>query len=134
MSKNFVFTVKKDGEIISSIFNFCKEKGIESAWISGIGAAKFAVLLSYDIDKKEYNKKEFQGKFEIANLTGNLGIIDGKPTAHIHIILCNEEMQAFGGHLEQAVVSATCEIIITSLEKQIVRKLNDEIGLNLIED
>lgn len=52
---------------------------------------------------------------------------------HLHIVLGDEKFQAYGGHLKNAVVSATCEIAIFELDSKIKRKYDDEIGLNLLD-
>ena len=39
----------------------------------------------------------------------------------------------FGGHLNSAYVSATCELVIDVAEGRVDRKFSDEIGLNLLE-
>lgn len=129
----FVFTIKKDEEITSSIFNYCKKNNIKSAWISGIGAVSSAVLAFYDLEKKEYKKKELSGKFEIAGLSGNIGTLNGEPVLHLHIIFSDENMVTLGGHLEKATVSVTCEICIIKIDNQIERELDRNIGLNLIK-
>lgn len=133
MNKKVVFVIKKDEEIISSILNFCEQRGLKSAWINGIGAIKSATLAAYDLEKKEYKKKDLSGKFEIVNLTGNIGMLGEKPVTHLHVVLSDDNMATFGGHLEKAIVSVTCEIILTLLQKQIERKYDNKIGLNLIQ-
>ena len=39
----------------------------------------------------------------------------------------------FGGHLNSARVSATCEMIVEVSDGRIERRMNDEVGLNLFE-
>ncbi len=127
-----VFSIKKDEEITSSIFNYCQKNNIQSAWISGIGAVKSATLALYDLEKKEYKKKRFSGKFEIVGLSGNIGTLEGKPVLHLHTVLSDENMAIFGGHLEKATVSVTCEILISKTDYRIEREFDPNIGLNLI--
>lgn len=43
----------------------------------------------------------------------------------------NEKGEVFGGHLNKAIVSATCEMVITIIDGKIDRELNKNIGLNL---
>ena len=39
----------------------------------------------------------------------------------------------YGGHLNRAIVGATCEMFIHVIPGEIDRKFSEEIGLNLIE-
>lgn len=44
----------------------------------------------------------------------------------------DQEGHAFGGHLNEAVISATCELVVTCLPGETNRVFSDEVGLNLI--
>ena len=41
------------------------------------------------------------------------------------------EGKVFGGHLNSATVSATCEMVIELIDGRVDRKFSDEVGLNL---
>ena len=43
------------------------------------------------------------------------------------------EGRVYGGHLNKAVVSATCEMVIDIIDGAVERKFSDEIGLNLFK-
>ena len=44
----------------------------------------------------------------------------------------DQEGRVFGGHLNRAVISATCELVVTLLEGRVERRMDPEIGLNLM--
>lgn len=131
-SNNYILRLKKGDEVISSLLSFCQKETIHSAWIWGIGAISEAKLASYMLSEKKYYKKDLKGCLEIASMSGNIGLLDKKIVGHIHVVLSDSDMNAFGGHLDQAIVAATCEIFIKKLEIGIERKYDSDIGLNLI--
>jgi len=133
MCNQHVFCIKKDKEVVASILKYCKEKNIECAWISAVGAVKSATLKNYDLEKREYQERKFYGRFEVVSLSGNIGLLGRKPVSHLHAILSDEEMKTFGGHLEEAIVSVTCEVFVQPIKKEIVREFDQNIGLNLIK-
>ncbi len=57
----------------------------------------------------------------------------GETYIHLHINICDKELKSFGGHLNSAIVSATCEIIIDSIQGEVDREFSEEIGLNLLK-
>ena len=51
--------------------------------------------------------------------------------SHIHMSAGNDKGEVLGGHLNRAIVSATCEMIINIIDGRVDRLFNEEIGLNL---
>lgn len=129
----YVVRLERGEEIISSITDLVKKEDITLGRISGIGAVDRAVIGLFEMDTKEYHKKEFTGDFEILNLSGNISQMDGKDYLHFHITLGDKEFNAYGGHLNEAVISATCEIIIDVIEGTIDRERDKDLGLNLLK-
>ena len=58
---------------------------------------------------------------------------DSEYYAHLHMSAGDAEGNVFGGHLNTAIVSATCEMVITLIDGRVKRKFNDEVGLNLFD-
>lgn len=113
------------------IQKYILERGISAGTIQGIGAVDRVVLQYYSLEKKEYFSKEFEGEYEIASLLGNISLMDGKPRAHLHIVIGDTEYRAFAGHLESAQVGITCEIVLDETSTEINRGLDPETGLKV---
>ncbi|MFA5927345.1 MAG: PPC domain-containing DNA-binding protein [Patescibacteria group bacterium] len=128
-----LLVLSRGEEVVSSIVSYCQMTGIESAWISGLGSVQEANIAYYELDKKKYHHKKMTGTLELANLVGNITIMDNKPIAHLHAVLSDQSMKTYGGHLNSATVGATCEILINPFGHAIEREPNQEIGLNLIK-
>ena len=59
--------------------------------------------------------------------------MNGAFYAHLHMSAGNRQGAVFGGHLNRAVASATCEMVITLLDGTVNRKFDDGVGLNLFD-
>ena len=57
--------------------------------------------------------------------------MNGEFYTHIHMSAGDADGKVFGGHLNRAIVSATCEMVIHIIEGTVDRRLDEEIGLNL---
>ena len=87
----------------------------------------------YKTDEKKYYSNSFKGYYEITSLTGTINTMDGEYYAHLHMSAGNEKGKVFGGHLNRAVVSATCEMVITVIDGKVDRVYDEETGLNVFK-
>ena len=72
-----------------------------------------------------------RGPYEIVSLTGTVTTKDGAFYHHLHMSCGDEKGRVFGGHLNAAVVSATCEMVIRVIDGRVERVLDPDVGLNL---
>ena len=129
----YVVRLEKDEEAVESIKILCEEQDIKLGTIAGIGATNKAIIGLFETSTKEYHSKELTGDMEITSLVGNISQMDGEVYLHIHVNLADHNNNVFGGHLTSAIISATGEIIIDSIDGTVDRKFNEEIGLNLFK-
>jgi predicted DNA-binding protein with PD1-like motif len=87
----------------------------------------------YNTAEKKYYANHFEGAFEIVSLTGTVSTMNGAYYAHLHMSAGNDKGEVFGGHLNRALISATCEMVIRVIDGQIDRYHDEEIGLNLFK-
>lgn len=128
-----VARLDKGEEILEQVQRIAQQEHITLATVQALGAIdRFTVGVFY-ADEKQYHANEFAGHFEIVSLTGTINTMDGAFYCHLHMIAGNEEGQVFGGHLNRAMVSATCEMVITILDGTVDRKFDPDIGLNLFD-
>ena len=107
-------------------------ENVKLASINGIGACSKIEMGYIDLSIKEYVFKTFEGNLEILQATGNITLKDGEPFPHIHISVANNECKAFGGHLNEATISATFEGVMQIIDHKIHREFNDDLGLALM--
>jgi uncharacterized protein len=131
--QGYLITLHVDEELFRSIIELSAERGIDSAHLWGIGAAKDIVLGSYDLEHKSYHKKELPGVWEIASLTGNLARDEKGPMLHVHGVFSDSQCAAVGGHVFSLTTAATVEIFLVPIGHVLTRKYDDRTGLKLLD-
>ena len=125
--------IDKGEEILEKVKEIALKENIKLASISALGAVNDFTVGVFKTDEKKYYSNSFQGYFEITSLTGTINTMNGEFYTHIHMSAGNEKGEVFGGHLNRAVVSATCEMVITIIDGSVDRYFDEEIGLNLFK-
>ena len=119
-------------EILGQLLVFAEAEQVKLASVTALGAVKDFTVGVFDTGAKVYKSNRFQGVYEIVSLVGTINTMDGAFYCHLHMCAADQEGRAFGGHLNEAVISATCELVITCLPGRTDRVFSDEVGLNLI--
>lgn len=123
----------KDEEIVTELKKVCEAEEIKLAFISAIGAVKKFTVGVFKTAEKEYCAHCFEGDYEIVSLTGTVTTKQGAFYAHLHLGAADAEGNMFGGHLNEAVVSATCEMTVAVVDGRAEREYDRAVGLNLIK-
>ena len=128
-----VARIDKKEEILEQIENIAIKENIKLANISAIGAVSELTVGVFKTAEKKYYSNEFKGNFEIVSLSGTINTMNDKFYSHLHMSVGDENGKVFGGHLNKAIVSATCEMIIYIIDGKVDRYFNSDIGLNLFK-
>jgi predicted DNA-binding protein with PD1-like motif len=130
-NKELIVRLKHDADLVQSITELARSKGIEAGSFTAIGALKRARLGYYDQKNREYREIKIDSPCELASCTGNISLKDGEPFAHIHVVLADEMGNAKGGHLLEGIVFAA-EVHLRQLEGPKLERKHDEVtGLSL---
>lgn len=128
-----VARLDKGEEITEQVRKIARREDIRLASVRAIGAVNEFTVGVFKTAEKEYLANEFKGSFEIVSLTGTINTMNGEFYLHLHLSAGNERGEVFGGHLNRAVVSATCEMVIELINGSVDRRFDEEIGLNLFK-
>lgn len=123
--------IDKGEEILTTIKEISLKENIKLASVQALGATDEFTVGVYKVDEKKYYANEFKGYFEIVSMTGTINTMNGEFYTHIHMSAGNDKGEVFGGHLNKAVVSATCEMVIDVIDGSVDRKYDEETGLNV---
>ena len=131
--KTIVVRIDRGEEILDKIRELAIAENIKLASVTALGATNDFTVGVFNTAEKKYYANEFKGAFEIVSLTGKINTMDGQFYTHIHMSAGNDRGEVFGGHLNRAVVSATCEMTVTVIDGEVDRYSDDDVGLNLFK-
>lgn len=120
-------------EIVEQLRILSLLENIKLASVQALGATDSFTVGTYSVEKREYKANDFSGDFEIVSLTGTVNTMDGEYYSHLHMSAGNEKGEVFGGHLNRARISATCEMVITVIDGTVDRFREEQTGLNLFK-
>lgn len=132
-NNTIVARIDKGEEILDKIKEIANKENIKLANINALGATNDFTVRVFKTDEKKYYSNNFTGDFEIVSLTGTINTMNGEFYSHIHMSAGNDKGEVFGGHLNRAIVSATCEMVINIIDGTVDREFNENIGLNLFK-
>ena len=130
-SKELIVRLKHDADLVQTITELARSKGMEAGSFIAIGALKRARLGYYDQKNNEYREMEIDTPHEMASCIGNVSLKDGEPFVHAHVVLADEAGNTKAGHLFEGIVFAA-EVHLHQLEgPRLERKYDEVTGLSL---
>ncbi|RBA23511.1 PPC domain-containing DNA-binding protein [Herminiimonas fonticola] len=130
--KTYVLILETGEEVVSQLQRFAKENDLAASRFSAIGAFSSATLAYFNWDQKNYETIPVNEQVEVLSLIGDVALEDGEPKTHVHVVVGKRDGSAHGGHLLQAYVRPTLEIILTESPAHLKRTFDTESGLALI--
>ena len=131
--QTIIVRMDKGEDIVEQVRNVALKEKIKLASISALGAINEFTVGVFKTKEKKYYANEFKGDFEIVSLTGTINTMNDEYYSHMHLSAGNDQGQVFGGHLNKAIVSATCEMVIQIINGEVDRYFDEEVGLNLLK-
>jgi uncharacterized protein len=131
--RSYALILATDDEAMQALKAFAEAERLGGAQITAIGALSRARLAYFDWASKTYQPIDVDEQVEVASLVGDIAIApDGKPSVHVHAVLGKRDGTAVAGHLEEAHVRPTLEVIITEMPEHLCKVKDAETGLALI--
>ena len=131
--RTFAVVLETGDEVMACLKDFIAREDIHAAQITAIGALSNVVLNYFDWERKAYQNIPVAEQVEVASLIGDVAEApDGKPALHVHIVVGRRDGSAMAGHLGEAHVRPTLEVILTESPAHLCKKMDPESGLALI--
>ncbi|HVP91968.1 MAG TPA: PPC domain-containing DNA-binding protein [Terriglobales bacterium] len=133
LGATYIIRLDAGDRIVESLRSLCEQDAIGAGVFHGLGAVGEAELGWFDGGAKDYRTLRIEEPCEIVSLHGNVSRLDGKPFLHCHVALADRTFGVRGGHLREAVVSATCEVVLTRYFEEFPRRKDGPTGLYLLD-
>jgi len=132
--KIHVFRIKPKLELMAEIVSYCRKHNITSGVVLGIiGSLEKARLNFVQELPARFDSVDYDGPLEIVCAQGSIALKDEEMIAHVHMQISSKEMSR-GGHLAEATIMSTAEVVIGELDIQIHRQFDSYTGLNELSD
>jgi uncharacterized protein len=119
-------------EVMSTLSALVIRNGFGGAHFEGLGACTDALVGYYDPNIRNYRKTTYSQQMEIVSIIGDAAPTNGEAGLHIHIGLGFADGTMHGGHLLEAHVSPTLEMLLTVSPVPIHRKHDPTFDVELL--
>lgn len=130
---HYVIRLDRGEDIVTQLKELAKKEEIKLATLSGLGACGKVTAGVFETANKTYKSYTFEGNLEIVSLGGTITTMKGEVYTHFHISVSDENGNVYGGHLNEAIISGTGELVLTVINGMVEREFDEEIGLNLMK-
>jgi predicted DNA-binding protein with PD1-like motif len=132
-TKQYAVIFYQGDEAFSGLLEFAEQYQVTSAHFTAIGALNGAVLGWFDPQRKMYKKIPINGQHEVIGMSGDIALYQGKPVVHTHMIVGSPDGTTQGGHVLEAYVSPTLEVMVTVDPVTMQKRFDPATDLTLIE-
>ncbi|PKN28938.1 MAG: hypothetical protein CVU64_10695 [Deltaproteobacteria bacterium HGW-Deltaproteobacteria-21] len=130
--KTHVLVFDTGEEVMGNLRAFAKREGLKSGRFTAIGAFQRAVLGYFEVERKTFRKIPIDEQVEVLSLVGDVALKGDEPEIHAHVVVGKADGSAHGGHILEAYVRPTLEVVLVESPEYLCRRVDEETGLALI--
>jgi predicted DNA-binding protein with PD1-like motif len=131
--RTFVVTLEIGEEVVSSITELARELSLRGSSMTGIGAFQRVRLGWLDYESGGFKENLVEEQVELLSLVGNIAEEEEKPHIHAHVVVARHDATTRGGHLVEAIVRPTLELVIVESPDHLQRRHDEKTGLVLLK-
>lgn len=131
--RTYALVLETGEAVMEYLGGFAEHEQLNAASLTAIGAFSDATLAWFDWEAKEYREIPVQDQIEVLTLAGDVALgPDGDPSVHVHVICGRRDGSTVGGHLLEAHVRPTLEVMLREEPGHLRKRIDPESGLPLI--
>lgn len=132
--KTFILVFKAGDELADGLLQFAKQQKLSAASFKAVGALSSVRLGWFSWENKRYEPSvTLDEQIELLSLIGDVALKDGEPVVHAHAVIGKKDGTAHGGHLLNALIRPTCEVVLTESPTHLQKFIDPESGLALVK-
>ena len=131
--RTWVLIFDKGDEPVAGLTAFAKAQKLGAAHFTAIGAFSDVTLGYFDRAKRDYKKIPLHEQVEVLSLLGDVALDKGEPKVHAHVVVGRADGETRGGHLLEARVWPTLEVVLVESPRHLRKRHDPETGLALID-
>jgi predicted DNA-binding protein with PD1-like motif len=131
--KEYAVIFSSGDEAFSGLVEFADRYHIANAHFTAIGSWRGATLAWFSPEKKMYRRIPIECQVEVASMIGDIALLDGKPVIHMHAVVGLPDGTAKAGHVLEAYVWPTLEVMVTVDPSSMMKRRDPETGLSLLD-
>jgi uncharacterized protein len=132
--KTFILIFEIGDELAEGLLQFAKEQKLSAASFKAVGALSSVRLGWFSWGSKKYEPSvTLDEQVELLSLIGDVALKDGEPVVHAHAVIGRQDGTAHGGHLLEAHIRPTCEVVLTESPTHLQKFIDPNSGLALIK-
>ncbi len=131
--RTFALVFDKGDEVLAELEKFARDHGITAARFTAIGAFSAVKLGYFDRERREYLEIPLEEQVEALSLLGDIAEQDSEPKVHAHVVVGLRDGGTRGGHLLEAHVWPTLELILDESPAHLRKRSDAATGLALID-
>ena len=132
--RTFVIVLETGEEVMGQLKAFADREKLKAAQLTAIGAFSDTVLGYFDWEQKQYLRNPVSEQVEVAAFIGDIALTkNDERSLHVHLVLGRRDGTALAGHLMEAHVRPTLEVVLTEHPAHLRKRHDPESGLALID-
>lgn len=130
--KTYAVVFDKGEEVMAGLQSVAQREGLGASHLTAIGGFSDVKLGYFDRESKDYRKIPLHEQVEVLALVGDIAVEGDHPKVYMHGVLGPADATTRGGHIMEAHVWPTLEVIVVESSHHLRRTTDAETGLALI--
>ena len=120
-------------EAVAALEQFARAERLEASQVTAIGGFERATVGWFDHMAKDFRRIPVEEQCEVLSLIGDVAEDRDGPSLNVHVVLGLSDGTTRGGHLIEARVFPTLEVVVTENPAELRKVMHPELGIALMD-